>query len=80
MALRKPVVTTPLGAQGIEGMNGKHFIIADGKDEMAEKILELLNDAEKWKATGQNAKVFIEERYTWDVIGERLLREIEEIV
>lgn len=61
-------------------MNGKHFIIADGKEEMTEKILELLNDAEKWKAIGQNAKAFIEERYTWDVIGERLLREIEEIV
>ena len=80
MALRKAVVTTPVGAQGIEGEDGKHFVVADGSEEMVEKILELLKDEEKRRGIGRNARALIEEKYTWDVIGEKLLEEIEEII
>lgn len=80
MALRKPVVTTSKGARGIAGENGKHFIVADAPEEMAEKILGLLNDDEKRKMIGESGRALIEERYTWDVVGEKLLKEIEEII
>ena len=80
MALRKAVVTTPLGAQGNEGEDGKHFVVADGREETVEKTLELLKDEEKRKKIGENARALIEEKYTWDVIGEKLLKEIEEII
>jgi len=80
MALRKAVVTTPLGAQGIEGEDGKHFVVADRPEEMAEKIMELLNDVEKRKVIGQNTRALIEEKYTWNIIGQKLLKEIEEAI
>jgi len=80
MALRKAVVTTPVGAQGIEGEDGKHFVVADRPEEMAEKIMELLNDVEKRKVIGQNTRALIEEKYTWNIIGQKLLKEIEEAI
>ena len=81
MALRKPVVTTSKGARGITGGEGeKHFIVADSSKEMAEKTLELLNDSEMRKAIGQNARALIEEKYAWDVIGEKLLAVIEKVI
>ena len=81
MALRKPVVTTSKGARGIAGgADGKHFVVADDPEKMAEKILKLLNDSERRREIGQNARALIEERYTWDVIGVKLLAEIEKVI
>jgi len=81
MALRKPVVTTSKGARGIAGgEDGKHFVVADSPEEMAEKILALLNAPERRRVIGQNARALIEEKYTWDVIGAKLLAEIEKII
>lgn len=81
MALRRAVVTTSKGARGIAGgEDGRHFLVADNAEEMAEKIFRLLNDSERRRILGQNARALIEEKYTWDVIGAKLLAEIEKII
>lgn len=80
MALRKAVVTTSVGAQGIEGEDGRHFIVVSKHEEMAEKVSEIFHDNGRRKIIGENARALIEEKYTWDVIGQKLLREIEEII
>jgi sugar transferase (PEP-CTERM/EpsH1 system associated) len=80
MALRKPVVTTSLGAQGIKGKNGEHFLVADGAEEMTEKTLSLLKDRKKRKSMGKKARALIEKEYTWDIVGEKFLMEIGQII
>ena len=79
MALGKTVVTTQIGAEGIEGENNKHFVIVD-KDRpeaMADCVLDLLNDEKKRQYIGENARELIKKKYTWDIIGENFLREVE---
>ena len=80
MALGKTVVTTSKGARGIEGEDGKHLVIADMEEEMASKILELLADEAKRREIGKNARQLVEKKYRWDVVGEKLLKEIEEVL
>jgi len=80
MALKKPVVTTTLGAEGIEGKKGEHFLIADKPEEMTEKIINLLEDKNRRGFIGRRARVLIEEKYTWKRIGEQFLKEIGEIL
>lgn len=80
MALRKAVVTTSLGAQGIKGKDDEHFLVADRAEEMAEKILSLLEDREKRKSMGKKARALIEKEYSWDTIGEKFLVEIGQII
>jgi len=80
MALRKPVVTSSLGAQGIKGKDGEHFLVADEAKEMTEKILSLLEDKEKRESVGKKARALIEKEYTWDTIGEKFLTEIGQII
>ena len=80
MALRKPVVTTSLGARGIKGEEGKHFLIADEPEEMAEKILDLLDDRRKREYIGYQARHLVEGEYTWGRVGEKFLREIERLI
>lgn len=80
MALRKPVVTTSLAAKAIKGKEGKHFLVADAPEEMANSILELFQDKEKRKSLGEEARALIEKQYTWRTVGQNLLREINEII
>jgi len=80
MALRKVVVATSKATRGIEGEDGKHFVIADDKEEMARRILTLLDNEELRKKIGENGRKLIEEKYRWNIVGEKLLKEIEEVL
>jgi len=80
MVLKKAIVTTSKAVRGIEGKNGKHFIIADNLEEMASKILELLANESKRKKLGENARQLVEEKYRWNIVGEKLLKEIEKVL
>ena len=80
MALGKVVVTTSKGARGISGEDGKHFIIVDNEKEMAKKILDLIHDKLKRDRIGNNAKKLINSKYRWDIIGEKLYKEVDKVL
>jgi len=79
MALGKAVVTTPMGAQGVDGEDGQHFVVADDVTAMAEKITWLLDDPVARMRLGQSARELVNAQYTWERIGARLLREVHEV-
>ena len=81
MALGKTVVTTQIGAEGIEGENNKHFVIVDKDkpEEMADRVRDLLKDEKNRRYLGENARELIKEKYTWDIIGGNFLGEVEKI-
>lgn len=81
MVLGKTVVTTSFGAAGIAGgVDGKHFVVADTEEEMASKILDLIDDKSQRENIGRNARRLVEEKYRWSSIKKILLKEIEELV
>jgi len=80
MALGKVVVTTSKGARGISGEDGKHFIIVDNEKEMSKKILDLIDDKLKRDRIGNNAKKLINSKYRWDIIGEKLYKEVDKVL
>ncbi len=61
-----PVVTTPLGAEGIDGEGDVHFLIADSPDHFAQRIEELVNEPEKYKQLSESASRLINEEYRWE--------------
>ncbi len=79
MALKKPVVTTTLGAGGIKGREGEHFLVANEPEKMVEEILNLLEDGKRRRSIGEKARALVEEKYTWERIGKQFLKEIEEV-
>jgi sugar transferase (PEP-CTERM/EpsH1 system associated) len=80
MALGKVVVTTSKGARGISGEDDKHFITVDNEKEMAKKILDLIDDKLKRDRIGNNAKKLINSKYRWDIIGEKLYKEVDKVL
>jgi glycosyltransferase involved in cell wall biosynthesis len=44
-----PVVTTPIGAEGIDVRDGEHLLIGEGPGEVADSLTHLLTDRDQWQ-------------------------------
>ncbi|MEW6071631.1 MAG: glycosyltransferase, partial [Planctomycetota bacterium] len=60
-----PVVSTRLGAEGIECADGEHLLLADDPVPMARALERLLADDELAGALAARARRLVEERYDW---------------
>ncbi|MEH6663114.1 MAG: glycosyltransferase, partial [Parasphingorhabdus sp.] len=65
MAMGKPVVASQCAAEGIDAINGEHFLIAQSVDEEAQLVCELLQDTERAQRLGEQAKQLIHAQYSW---------------
>ncbi|MBC8136345.1 MAG: glycosyltransferase [Fibrella sp.] len=72
-AMGLPVVSTTVGAEGIAVTHGENILIADTPEAFAEAIDRILNDREFAHRLGANSRALVEEKYTWNAVGERLL-------
>jgi len=68
MAAGRPIVTTSLGAEGINTDNGKNILIANSAEEFYEKISFLINNADECNRIAASAKKLVEENYSWQNI------------
>lgn len=73
MALGKLVITTSLGAEGIQATNGKEIVIADDPQEFASAIQYYLNHPEDLKDIGEAARQFVETHFNNERIALDLL-------
>ena len=71
MSLGLPVVTSNIGAENINAVNGHDWIIADKNDDFANAIVELLNNDEKRECIGRNGSDYIARNFTWDLAKKR---------
>ncbi|MGD9897510.1 MAG: glycosyltransferase [Calditrichaceae bacterium] len=71
MALGTPVVTTTIGA---EGLNNDMALIGDTPEELSDKILSILNDRELRRDKARAAREYIEKNFRW----EKVFKDLEE--
>jgi len=55
-------------------------VIADTEEEMASKILNLINNKSQRENIGRNARRLVEEKYRWSSVKKILLKEIEQSI
>ena len=72
MASGVGVVTTSLGLEGLDAKNNVHALAAEKEDELAQLVLVMLNDHSVYRKLTLNARKFIEERYDWKIISQKL--------
>lgn len=68
-----PVVSTSLGCEGIECVNGKDLLVADSPADFAATVVRLLKDPELCCRLTNNARILAVNTYSWNVICEKLL-------
>ncbi len=73
MASSKAIVSTSIGCEGIEVTPGTHLITADTADAFAAATVALLNDATRRRALGREARLLVERKYAWSVVGDMLM-------
>jgi glycosyltransferase involved in cell wall biosynthesis len=72
MASGLPVVSTRVGAEGLELLPGEHYIAADEPEEMAAAIVPCIRDPRSARAMAARNRSLILERYDWDSLAQRL--------
>jgi len=75
-----PVVTTTLGAEGIEYQDGVHMLIADGAIPFAEAVERVLTDDDLCRHLSQAGMGLVREHYDWRLVADRLWRCYEELL
>ncbi len=73
LAMGCPVVSTTVGAEGLELTPGVHLRIANGEDELAAAVLDVLADPEAARSMAERGRLQVHERYTWKVLARGLL-------
>lgn len=79
MACGIPVVSTPLGAEGIPARDGENLLLADSPEELAAATVRLLTDENLKRRVGEAGRELVVEKYSWQKgveILERVLHEV----
>jgi len=74
MALGTPVVSTTVGAEGLEATHEKDILIADTPSAFAEHLIRLCEDADLWRTLSENGRQLVEQKYDWKLLGRKFER------
>lgn len=74
MACKSAIVSTSLGAEGIEAVNGKDILIADEPEDFAAQVIRVVKDAKFRKDLEDNAYEFALKNFGFEAARGRLQR------
>jgi polysaccharide biosynthesis protein PslH len=67
-----PVVSTSIGAEGLQAVHGEHLLIADGAAAFAAEVTRLLTCKEIRTRLGIAGRLLLEKEFTWETAWNRL--------
>ncbi len=70
-----PVISTPIGVEGINAQNNIHLTIAH-REQFAKSILGMMNQPQLGRQIAMKARRLVEEQYDWKSIGKQAARNI----
>jgi glycosyltransferase involved in cell wall biosynthesis len=72
MAMGKAIVSTGVGAEGLDATPGRELIVANAPAKFAHAVVALLRDPARRAVLGQTAREFVAARFDWGAIVPRL--------
>ena len=78
LAMKKAVVSTSVGCEGLDVVPGTHLIMVDQPEAFAQCVVDLLQDQNKRAALGSAGREFAR-AYSWQRIGDALVDAVETI-
>jgi glycosyltransferase involved in cell wall biosynthesis len=69
LSMERAVVSTRIGAEGIDVVDGEHLLLADRPEEFADRVLALMEDEALRQRLGRNGRRLVEERYDWSRVA-----------
>lgn len=71
-AMGKAVVSTAIGCEGLDAVDGENILIRDTPDAIASAILQVLQDAHLRARLELEGRRTATEKYSWACVGERI--------
>jgi glycosyltransferase involved in cell wall biosynthesis len=75
-AYAKAIVSTTVGAEGLDFRDGTHALIRDTPQSIAQACIDLLLDPARATALGEAAREFARKSYARDIVVEKIRREL----
>jgi polysaccharide biosynthesis protein PslH len=75
MAMGIPVLSTSIGAEGLEIRNNHDIVLRDTAEEFASSAVQLLRDGERRQLIASAGNRLVRKMYSWETIRKDLLRE-----
>jgi GT2 family glycosyltransferase/SAM-dependent methyltransferase len=72
MAAGLPIVTTPVGAEGLDASDGEQILIGDSAEALAERIVRVIEDDGLWRSLSRNGQELVAAICSREVLDERL--------
>ena len=74
-----PVVTTSIGAEGMNLIHEKHVLIADQPHDFARQIVRLYNDETLWQKLAKAGKNYVLEQWGPQAVKQKLQKIVDEL-
>lgn len=75
MAMKMPVITNSVGAEGIPGENGKTWYVSDDYLELGKIVDLLIMESDLCARIGSNAQMFVKKDFQW----EKIIKQFEKL-
>lgn len=72
-AMGKAIVSTSIGCEGLDAIDGENILIRDSADGFATAVADVLRDPALRRRLGSAGRATVERTYSWEVIGEGML-------
>ena len=72
MAAKLPLVTTPVGAEGLGAKDGENIIIKKTSSQLAKATIAILKDPVRAEKLANAARKLVEEKYSWQKMAQYL--------
>lgn len=80
LALGRAVVSTTVGAEGLDVVHDRHIMLADDPISFAESVLRLLGDSKRCQELAIEGRRLVEQHYGWDALANRFGNFIGDVV
>ena len=79
LAMQRALVSTAVGVAGLGLASGENVLLADQPEPFADSIVSLLKNAPLAEALALRGRKFVEQRYGWKRLAEKMLAVWEEL-
>lgn len=79
-AMGKAVVSTSIGCEGLDAVDGQNLLIRDDPQDFATGVMDLLIDERLRTALGRGARTTAVGQYDWDVLGSELTDRYDQVL
>ncbi|MCL4294783.1 MAG: glycosyltransferase [Anaerolineae bacterium] len=71
-SMQKAIVSTRLGAEGLEAVHSENILLADEPDQFAQYVVNLLSNPQRRFSLGQSGRQLVESRCSWSALAPKL--------